>query len=152
MRIEWRIDKQRGNLRPVLRYTVSLEPHEKALAVPSVRVQSTIPEPPDSWRPHCYPGESERAGEASKGMYVLDAPSHAGRETETTLRLPWREDNEYPEVEASFALLRDACEAQLTRAHASEPMNLRGELRATESLRRHVAPAVVAERLLRLAR
>lgn len=152
MRIEWRIDKQRGNLRPVLRYTVSLEPHEKALAVPPVRVQSTIPEPPDSWRPHCYPGESERAGEAPKGVYVLDAPSHAGREAETTLRLPWREDNAYPEVEASFALLRDACEAQLTSAHASEPMTLRGELRATESMRRHVAPAVVAERLLRLAR
>ena len=83
---------------------------------------------------------------------MLDAPSHAGRKAETALRQPWREDNRYPEVEASFALLRDACEAQLTSAHASEPMNLRGELRATESLRRHVAPAVVAERLLRLAK
>ena len=29
MRIEWKITKKRGNLRPVLHYSVELEEHEK---------------------------------------------------------------------------------------------------------------------------
>jgi len=68
------------------------------------------------------------------------------------LRLPWREDNHYPEVEDSFRELRRAFEAALAQAHASEPLDLRGELALTQALRRELAPAVMAERLLRLAK
>ena len=48
MHIEWNITKRRGNIRPVLHYTVTLEEHERELALPFIRVVSTIPETPDS--------------------------------------------------------------------------------------------------------
>ena len=34
MHIEWKITKKRGYLRPILQYSVRLEDHEKALALP----------------------------------------------------------------------------------------------------------------------
>ena len=46
MHIEWNITKRRGNIRPILHYTVTLEEHERELALPFIRVVSTIPEPP----------------------------------------------------------------------------------------------------------
>ena len=45
MHIEWNITKRRGNIRPILHYTVTLEEHERELALPFIRVVSTIPEP-----------------------------------------------------------------------------------------------------------
>lgn len=152
MRITWHIEKRRGNLRPVLTYAVALEGCEKELAMPLVRVESSIPEPPASWQAHCYPHEHERAGAPPAGRYQLSTPGHARARHEHALRLPWREDNAYPEVEESFQELRRAFEAALAQAHASEPMDLRGELDLTQALRRGMAPSVMAERLLRLAK
>ncbi len=151
MRIEWSIDKKRGNLRPILSYTVALEEHEKALALPSVCIESSIPEPADSWQEHCHPGQCERAGLPSKGFYRLESPSHQGRSHPQTLRLPWREDNAYPEIEASFAILRDALEKELAAAYASAPMREHGSLRTGASAKAHIAPGVLAERLLTFA-
>ncbi len=152
MRITWHIEKKRGNLRPTLTYDVILEGREKALALPYVRITSTIPEPPASWQAHCYPGEHERAGAPAKGVYELATPSHAMGHLRQSLRLPWRQDNAYPEVEESFDRLRQALEAHLAAAHASQPMDMRGELTLSATLRRDMAPAVMAERLLRLAK
>ena len=67
MHIEWNITKRRGNIRPVLHYTVTLEEHERELALPFIRVVSTIPEPPDSWQEFCYPGQHERAENPASG-------------------------------------------------------------------------------------
>ena len=61
MHIEWAINKDRGNLRPTLSYRVRLEEHEKALALPQVRVTSTIPRPEEHHTRYCYPGTMERA-------------------------------------------------------------------------------------------
>lgn len=152
MRITWHIEKRRGNLRPELTYAVVLEGHEKKLALPYVSIQSTIPEPPAAWQAFCHPGQHERAGLPPAGYYDLATPSHAMRETGKTFRLPWREDNAYPEVEASFRALRRAFEATLAAAHASEPMDVRGELGVSAGLRREMAPAILADRLLRLAK
>ncbi len=151
MLITWHIEKKRGNLRPELSYSVILEGHEKGLALPYVRVQSTIPEPPAAWQAHCHPGEHERAGAAPAGCYSLATPSHAMRGTGQTLRLPWRADNRYPEVVASFRKLREAFEAELAAARASEPMDEGGELSVSLELKRDMALAIVADRLLRLA-
>ncbi len=151
MRITWHIEKKRGNLRPVLDYAVVLEGSEKALALPFVRIDSTIPEPPASWQPHCYPNEHERAGLPPTGCYALATPRHDSRNRSQILRLPWREGNDYPEVEASFLALRVAFEAALAAAHASEPMDARGELTLSVGLRRELAPALLADRLLGLA-
>jgi hypothetical protein len=152
MRITWHIDKKRGNHRPVLAYTVVLEGHEKGLALPYVRITSTIPEPPSAWQLHCHPGEHERAGLPPAGFYLLDTPSHSMKGLDRTLRLPWREDNGYPEVEESFLALRRAFEAALAEAHASGPMDVRGELAVSAGLRRELAPSLLADRLLRLAK
>ncbi|HML53481.1 MAG TPA: hypothetical protein PKC79_05250 [Solidesulfovibrio magneticus] len=151
MRITWHIVKKRGNLRPELVYDVVLEGHEKALALPYVRIDSTIPEPPSSWQAHCYPGQHERAGAAPAGFYQLATPNHATGTLRQSLRLPWREDNDYPEVEASFAALRRAFEAAFAAAGASQPMDVRGELTLTAGLKRDLAPSLMADRLLGLA-
>ena len=151
MRIEWSIIKKRGNLRPELSYTVLLEEHEKALALPALRVESTIPEPADSWQEHCYPGQCERGGVPHKGVYPLEVPSHQGRTWAQSLRLPWREDNAYPEVEASFGILREAFEKELATACESAPMQEKGSLQTTAQTRKNIAPGVLAERFLLLA-
>ena len=151
MRITWHIVKKRGNLRPELVYDVVLDGQEKALALPYVRIDSTIPEPPASWQAHCYPGQHERAGAGPAGFYQLATPNHATGTLRQSLRLPWRQDNAYPEVEASFAALRRAFEAAFAAAGASQPMDVRGELTLSAGLKRDLAPSLMADRLLGLA-
>ena len=135
MHIEWNITKRRGNIRPVLHYTVTLEEHERELALPFIRVVSTIPEPPDSWQEFCYPGQHERAENPASGKtYDLEIPSHKGRLWKQSLRLPWREENDYPEVEQSFKKLCDAFEAELKAAYGSLPMDESNSLAASSHL------------------
>ena len=64
MHIEWTITKKRGWLRPTLTYTITLEAHEKALALPEVSVLSSIPKPEEERQEHCPPGRFERAASA----------------------------------------------------------------------------------------
>ena len=134
MHIEWNITKRRGNIRPVLHYTVTLEEHERELALPFIRVVSTIPEPPDSWQEFCYPGQHERAENPASGKtYDLEIPSH-------------------PEVEQSFKKLCDAFEAELKAAYGSLPMDESNSLETSFDARRFIAPGILAERFLILAR
>ena len=145
MHIEWNITKRRGNIRPVLHYTVTLEEHERELALPFIRVVSTIPEPPDSWQEFCYPGQHERAENPASGKtYDLEIPSHKGRLWKQSLRLPWREENDYPEVEQSFKKLRDAFEAELKAAYGSLPMDESNSLETSFDARRFIAPGILA--------
>ncbi len=154
MLIEWSIEKKRGNLRPVLTYKTSLEEHEKALALPPVSITSTIPEPPEAWQDYCYPGLFERVPTIwiADKFYNLEAPSHKGHSWTKTLMLPWREDNNYPEVEASFMALREAVEAELARACASAPLRLEHSLHTSKTAKTVLAPAILGERFLALAR
>ena len=153
MRIEWNITKRRGNIRPILHYTVTLKEHERELALPFIRIASTIPEPPDSWQEFCYPGQHERSENPMSGKtYDLEIPSHKGRLWKQSLRLPWREENNYPEIEQSFKKLRDAFEAELKAAYDSLPMNESNALETSFESRRFIAPGVLAERFLALAK
>ena len=152
MLIEWNITKKRGNLRPVLSYSIRLEEHEKALAVPLVSIVSTIPKPMEDWQDHCYPGQFERTAEpVFSGFHVLESPSHKGHSWTHTVKLPWRENNEYPEVEASFLLLRDALEKELRAACLSQPMQLRGSVQTSREAKAGMAPGLLAERFARIA-
>ena len=152
MRIEWKITKKRGNLRPVLHYSVELEEHEKALALPTVSVLSSIPQPEEGRQDYCYPDMLERAaGYRPTAFHTLEAPSHKGHSWTHTLLLPWRADNAYPEVEASFRQLREALEKELGRAYNSAPLLLHGAERPSPALRRVLAPGVLGARLLRAA-
>ena len=148
MKLHWTITKARGNLRPLLTYSIELEPWERRLATPPLRIPSSIPEPPDSWQEYCYPDQLERAGQSGPGCYALDIPPHKGGHGSTSLRLPWRADNEYPEVAASFARLREAYEQELARAYASEPMNQSQSLRVRSPLLRETAPGILGQRIL----
>lgn len=152
MRIEWKITKKRGNLRPVLSYSARLEEHEKALALPTVSIVSSIPRPEEERQDYCYPGLFERAREyAPREFHILEVPSHKGHSWTHSLLLPWREDNAYPEVEASFQQLRDAVEAEIEKANASRPMNVTGAVGTSAAARSMLAPDLLAERFLRLA-
>lgn len=149
MNIQWTIAKARGNQRPVLSYTTSLSDFEKTLAVPAVRIESSIPKPPDSGWGHCWPGENERGPWTPVEHHLLMTPSHRTGSLTERLRLPWREDNAYPEVEASFQALRQAFETALAQAVASSPMQQTGSLETTPAARQAIAPAFMAQRILR---
>ncbi|MBQ9405710.1 MAG: hypothetical protein IJU37_03105 [Desulfovibrio sp.] len=152
MRIEWHITKKRGNLRPVLHYAAHLEEHEKALALPEVRIVSTIPKPEEDRQDYCYPDCLERAeGYRPREFHVLESPSHKGHSWTHDLRLPWRADNAYPEVETSFQRLRDAVEREMERANASRPLDVSGGVRTSIQAKAMLAPDLIAERFLRLA-
>ncbi len=151
MHIEWTINKERGNMRPVLSYRARLEEHEKALALPQVSILSTIPQPEERNQKFCYPGIMERAeGYKPSSFYTLETPSHIGHPMLHSMNLPWREDNSYPEVEESFNMLRDALEAEIRRACESSPMEETGSVHASTQGKQRLAPGVAAARFLRL--
>ncbi|OEU79730.1 MAG: hypothetical protein BA865_00230 [Desulfobacterales bacterium S5133MH4] len=149
MQIEWRIEKKRGNLRPKLHYKMILEECEKDLAIPPVCVESMIPKPLDHWQSHCYPGQKERNGWKPEEYYSLFTPGHKTPEVAETICLPWRADNEYPEIETSFHRLRDDFEESLRHAYNSLPMDTKGNMGITPQTKKHIAPGIAAARLLR---
>lgn len=153
MKIEWSIQKKRGNLRPTLSYSFIVEKFEKELALPPVRIISTIYEPLEAWQEHCYPEQYERADTPQyKEYYTLEIISHKGHLWPQKIRLPWREDNNYPEVEESFKRLRDAFESELARANASKPMEENASLQITDHANEVIAPAILAQRFLSFAK
>ncbi len=149
MNIEWSITKKRGNLRPVCTFTISLGEFELELGMPAVRIESTIPKPPDSSWTHCWPGQNERGPWTPTEYYLLMTPSHKTGTVTERIKLPWREDNSYPEVEESFTALRDAFERVLAASANSVPMDMKGRLETSGTTKRIIAPACVAERFLR---
>ena len=152
MHIEWKITKKRGYYRPALYYSVRLEEHEKALALPIVSIVSTIPQPEEDRQDYCYPGLFERAAEyVPTRFYTLEAPSHKGHSWTRTLTLPWRDNNDYPEVEQSFQRLRTALETEIAKADQSQPMCLNGSVKTSSAAKAMLAPNLLAERFLRLA-
>ncbi len=151
MKINWKIKKKRGNFRPILTYTMTLESFEKSLAIQAVSVQSQIPEIP---RPHenfCMPGENERhPAWTPKRFHCLQVPYFKIGEASGFIRLPFSETGEYPEVEASFRDLRQAYEAQVSIAYGQAPFETVGDLDLTAETRAQVAARVTADRLLKI--
>ncbi len=153
MKIEWSIKKERGNLRPILTYCFTVDKFERALALPPVLIHSSIPEPIESWREYCYPNVDERSEKPIyKDCYRLEIVSHKGKLWEQKLRLPWRADNNYPEIEESFNALRLAFEEELQRANTSLPMNESSFLNITDKATMEIAPSVLAEKFLHFAK
>ena len=150
MNIEWEIKKKAGNLRPRLHYRLALESFEIDLAVPMVRIISTIPKPADPWQGHVWPGTLERGRKPPEGVYELSSPSHKTGFSQAVLALPMRPDNSYPEVEESFLLLRCAYERALADAYANSAFETRGELEMSPEVRKRTAPAAAAARFLQV--
>ena len=148
MNIKWEVVKKRGNYRPVLKYSIELEPFEVDLAVPRVVMDYAIARPPSSWRSYCYPGEDERGG-APLEWYRLMTPSHTAKIESGVLVLPWRDsDGQYEDVQTAFCLLRRDFELALEKAHDSAPVEIVEHLELTESTRKHIAAGVTAARFL----
>ena len=151
MRIEWRIKKKRGNFRPTLTYHLSLEDHEKALAVHAVSIETRIPYIP---RPHegfCLPGENERApGWTASSFWHLTVPHFKTGEIKEFIRLPFRASGEYPEVEQAFRDLRKRFEMVVTSVYAQAPYEKKGELGVGKKTAQDIAAAVVSQKLLGL--
>lgn len=148
MKIQWSIQKKRGNHRPVLSYEIELEQFEIDLAVPQVVLDNALPKPPSSWRSFCYPDEDERAG---KGLdwYRLMTPSHKTAVSTGKLTLPWRTaESQFEDVEVVFARLRRDFEDVLAKANDSAPVEIVEHLELTETTRKHIAAGVASARFL----
>ena len=148
MNIEWNINKQRGNFRPTLTYTITLTEFEKSLAMPAVRITSTIPKPPETGWMHCWPEQNERGDWTPTEFYQLMTPSHKSKDIRESIKLPWRESNEYPEVEASLSALRDEFEATLVSSMNSSSLNLSGSIHTSATAKTTIAPTFAANRIL----
>jgi hypothetical protein len=150
MKIEWTIKKKTGHLRPKLHYAITLEDFEIQLAVPMVRITSTIPKPPDAGQHYVWPGTKECGKENPQDVYDVSTPSHKTGHCREMLMLPMRPGNDYPEVEASFCRLRRAYEEALLAAYANSAFETRGSLGMSSETKRRFAPAVAAQRFLAL--
>ena len=149
MKIDWQISKKRGNFRPRLSYELTLETFEKKLAIHAVQVESLIPVIPKSHLSYCMPGENEReASWTPDRFHILQVPYFKEGVSTGFIRLPFRDANEYPEVEASFKKLRDEYEIKVRQAYASGPINEAGSLDISESTRGQISARVTADRLL----
>ncbi|WP_155310898.1 hypothetical protein [Desulfosarcina ovata] len=146
--MEWTIGKKAGHLRPKLHYTLTLEDFEIDLAVPMVRITSTIPKPPDAGQHYVWPGTKECGKEEPEEVYDLCTPSHKTGHCREMLMLPMRPGNNYPEVEVSFRQLRRAYEEALLAAYANSAFEIGGRLEMTPETKRRMAPAVAARRFL----
>ncbi|WP_291323133.1 hypothetical protein [Desulfonatronospira sp.] len=151
MILEWKIIKKSGHMRPKLRYKVRLEDFEKDLAVPMVRISSSIPKPVDSWQAHAWPGTNELAPGYETEYYDIFTPSHKTEQLEEVLTLPMRETRLYPEVEESFLNLRQAYEQVLVTAYENSAFEQEGRLELSMPIKKLIAPHAVAARFLKAA-
>ncbi|XPV75067.1 MAG: hypothetical protein ACNI27_10530 [Desulfovibrio sp.] len=156
MKIQWELKKKRGNFRPEITYTLALEGYEKELGVNPVTVATAIPKPAENWQGHCYPDclERKRGGSTEQGIktlepfYSITTPSHKVGTVSGSLRLPWREDNSYPEVEAGFKVLRDSFEAVVKSVYDSAPLEKVEELGMSTDLKKHLSSGIAAKKML----
>ncbi|WP_310598654.1 hypothetical protein [Desulfobulbus sp.] len=149
MRIVWQIEKQRGNYRPSLNFTLELEEYEQRLAVEAVNVRSLIPRIEAPHQMYCLPGRFERAaGWCPLDYHWLAAPFFRDGSRHGFIRLPFRESGSYPEVEQSFTLLRETHEEVVRQAYSWEPISESHRMDISPDGRRAIAAKLTAERLL----
>ena len=154
MIIQWELTKKRGNFRPEVQYTLTLEPFEQELGIEQIHVTTALPKPPESWQGYCYPGCLERrdlAANFSQESYVITTPSHKTVTTCGSVRLPWKEGSDYSEVREAFELVRTTFEAAVKAAFDSAPLEVAEELSMSLELKQHISSGVAAKKLLQVA-
>lgn len=149
MKIDWKIEKKRGNFRPSLKYKIVLEDFEKELAISMINIQSTIPKVDNSHLDYCFPECNERNKEfLPTEFHFLNTPYFKDGETCGVIRLPFREDGMYPEVAESFNRLRQQHEVLVREAYAREPIKNSEELGFTQATKQNIAGALIAKKML----
>ncbi|WP_020588298.1 hypothetical protein [Desulfobacter curvatus] len=151
MKINWQIKKKRGNFRPRLTYTISLESFEKELAIHAVRIESDIPMIPGSHLSYCLPGEHERSPSWKPDRYhVFQVPYFKDGYSDGFIRLPFKDSGQYPEVASSFRKLREEYEKKVRSVYEQSPLEQTGSLDISDDTRSRIASKVTADRLLSL--
>ncbi len=152
MRINWKIEKKRGNFRPSLKYTMVLEEHERELAVDAVQVKSGLPCLENPHQEFCLPGTHERTpGWVPTDFHWLSVPFFRDGEKGGTIRLPFRESGEYPEVKEAFLKLQEGYEQLVREAYDWAPIKEQGELDATLETKQAIAATLVSRKLALLS-
>ncbi len=149
MKIKWEIEKKRGNFRPSLKYMIILEDFEKELGVDMVNLQSTIPKIDSPHIDHCFPDCHERKRcWQPKDYHWLSTPFFKDGATSGFIRLPFRENGEYPEIRQSFDKLRSQHEKLVREAYSKRPVEQTEELDFTDKTREAIAAALAAKKML----
>lgn len=149
MKINWQIEKKRGNYRPKLSYQIMLEEFERELAVDAVQIKSSIAKLQDATKEYCMPGSHERHPDwQPQDYHYLSVPYFKDGKSSGVFRLPFRENGEYPEVEASFQLLRKEYEEVVKKAYAHQPIKTHGELDLTRKTKEAIAASLTAKKML----
>lgn len=149
MRITWKLDKKRGNYRPTLTYTMVLEDFEREMAVDSINILSLLPKINNSHEAYCLPGTHERVeGWQPRDYHFISTPYFKDGQAKGSLRLPFRESGEYPEIVESFALLTHRHEARVRETYGWQPLAKRGELDLSDETREAIAATLTARKLL----
>ncbi|MGE4518230.1 MAG: hypothetical protein AB7E04_01825 [Desulfobacteraceae bacterium] len=148
MEINWKILKKRGYFRPVLTYSIKLSKEECGLGISSLKIDTKILKPLNSWESHCFPDKNERAGLFDSKTYEISSPSFKNSVINGSFVLCWKEDNLYPEVKKGFEIVRNVMENEIVKAQESLPISESGEIFISSAFRKKTAPGFAAERFL----
>lgn len=149
VKITWSIDKKRGNYRPHLKYTITLEAYEKELAVHTVNILSTIPKITNSHENYCLHGcnEREKTWQATD-FHRISSPYYRDGVVSGYIRLPFRENATYPEIAESFTLLQKEYEKIVQAAYGSLPLQETGEIDTSDETKRIIAAHIASRKML----
>jgi hypothetical protein len=140
MKVQYKIEKPVGMYRPVLNIYWEYAPEEKALN-PITNDITTEIIIVNGWSRTVNDAKTEEEKTAK-----LSLRPGIGNEPRTYY-LPWREDNNYPEVEVGIKQIRDEMERALLEASRSHPFTASGEMGLTPEAEAELAPILVAIKL-----
>eukprot|EP00767_Chilomastix_cuspidata_P000007 gnl/Chilomastix_cuspidata/10007.p2 GENE.gnl/Chilomastix_cuspidata/10007~~gnl/Chilomastix_cuspidata/10007.p2 ORF type:complete len:154 (-),score=10.29 gnl/Chilomastix_cuspidata/10007:47-508(-) len=149
MEINYEIEKQRGNFRPVVKYTITLGENEAILGIPPLKIDSGIKKPVNSWEKHCYPDKNERAGLFDKENYQILTPGFKNRESKGELRLGFNDSNDYKEVYDCFIKVRDIIEKEILKAKDFSAFNKSFKIGFSDDFKTERAPSSAKDMFLK---
>lgn len=149
MKISWNINKKQGNFRPHLHYTICLEGYERELAVHTINLTSTIPKIPCAHEAFCLPNIHERkVGWQPNSFHQISTPYFRDGTVNDYIRLPFRKNNDYPEIEESFAKLRYQFEVIVRDAYGAVGFTQEKELDTSSATKEIIAAHLAARKML----
>jgi hypothetical protein len=151
MIIEWTIKKERGNWRPLLEIKMKKEAWEKALRVASVETRTPFPNSYNETETNRnYTDLAPKTWRKGKSNFKkIVTPSPNSDELTQKRTLPQRLRNKYPDVKILILTLRRKYEKALKEAYDSAPFEISDSLDMSDECKKHVAPGIVKDRILK---
>ena len=148
MKIKWEIKKKRGNWRPMLIVRCELEDWEEALNIDNAEIQTPFP----CSSKNAYWNSSSRRKHMDDEQPQTWMAFYRISIGYAVIPLPWRPGSnpEYPEAPILLKALYRKHEAILKEAYDSVPFAISGILGMSTECKKHVAPWVAAEKMLRV--